>query len=172
MEIRVKKLNEEAVIPQYAKQGDAGLDLTAISRKMGPEGYIEYGTGLAVEIPAGFVGLVFPRSSISKVNMSLTNAVGVIDSGYRGEILFRFKPSSTGRGMYNIGDRVGQLVIMPYPQVTLVESDELSDTVRGATGFGSTGRTDQELDAQRTFIREDGGVEHYTLREQNSGETH
>ena len=160
MEVRVKKINEAAVIPQYAKQGDAGLDLTAISQKMDPTGFIEYGTGIAVEIPAGYVGLVFPRSSISKVNMSLTNAVGVIDSGYRGEIKFRFKPAVTGRGMYAVGDRVGQLIIMPYPQITLVETDDLEDTVRGDTGFGSS-----DIDAERTRINENGLVEKYTLRE-------
>ena len=141
MEIRLNKLNEAAVIPQYAKEGDAGLDLTAISRKVNPTGYIEYGTGLAVEIPSGYVGLVFPRSSISKVNMSLTNSVGVIDSGYRGEIKFRFKPSAAGRGMYDIGERVGQLVIIPYPQIQLIEADELSETARADTGFGSSDLT-------------------------------
>ena len=104
MEIRIKKLIEGAVIPQYSKQGDAGLDLTATSRRMDPTGFIEYGTGLAVQIPTGYVGLVFPRSSISRVNMQLCNAVGVIDSGYRGEILCRFKPTNAGRGVYDIGE--------------------------------------------------------------------
>jgi dUTP pyrophosphatase len=160
MEIKIKKLHEHAVIPRYAKEGDAGLDLTATSRKTDPTGFIEYGTGLAVEIPAGYVGLVFPRSSISKVNMSLTNAVGVIDSGYRGEILFRFKPTTTGRGMYEIGERIGQIIIMPYPHITLIEVDELEDTARGDTGFGSS-----DLDAERTHINENGLVEKYTLRE-------
>jgi len=138
MEIRIKKLSEGAVIPQYSKQGDAGLDLTATSRRMDPTGFIEYGTGLAVEIPTGYVGLVFPRSSISKVNMQLCNAVGVIDSGYRGELMCRFKPSNAGRGIYEIGERVAQLVILPYPDIKFIESEELEDTVRGDTGFGST----------------------------------
>ena len=153
MEINIKKLHEQAVIPQYAKQGDAGLDLVAVSRRLDAKGFMEYDTGLAIEIPAGYVGLVFPRSSISKVNMSLTNAVGVIDSGYRGEIKFRFKPAVTGRGMYAVGDRVGQLIIMPYPQITLVETDDLEDTVRGDTGFGSS-----DLDVERTRINENGLV--------------
>jgi dUTP pyrophosphatase len=138
MKIRIKKLSEDAVIPQYSKQGDAGLDLTAISRRTDPKGFIEFDTHIAVEIPAGFVGLVFPRSSISKVNMSLTNAVGVIDSGYRGSIKFRFKPSTSGKGIYELGDRIGQLIIMPYPEITFVEVDELDDTERGDSGFGST----------------------------------
>ena len=139
MKVKVKKINEAAVIPQYAKEGDAGLDLTATSRRMGSKGFIEYGTGLAVEIPAGYVGLVFPRSSISKIKMTLTNSVGVIDSGYRGEIKLRFKPANVGNGIYDVGDRVGQLVIIPYPQIELEEVDDLDETDRGDGGFGSSG---------------------------------
>ena len=141
MEVNIKKLNESAVIPTYAKQGDAGLDLTAVSMDVidnKGSGYIEYGTGLAIEIPEGYVGLIYPRSSISKTGLILSNSVGVIDSGYRGEIKFRFKwVKDTDR--YNIGDRIGQLVVMPYPQVTLIEKEELVETDRGDGGFGSTG---------------------------------
>jgi dUTP pyrophosphatase len=155
MKIRVKKLSEAAVIPQYAKEGDAGLDLVATSRRMDPKGFIEFGTSLAIEIPSGYVGLVFPRSSISKINMSFTNAVGVIDSGYRGEILCRFKPSFAGQGIYEIGDKVAQLMILPYPEIELEEAEELSETVRGAGGFGSTGK-------EHTFINENGLVEKFT----------
>lgn len=138
MKIRVKKLHADAVIPQYAKQGDAGLDLTAVTMNLADKGYLEFGTGLAIEIPAGYVGLVFPRSSISNYNMSLTNSVGVVDSGYRGEIRFRFKPTLAGTKSYKIGDRVGQLVIIPYPQIELEEAEELDDTIRGVEGFGSS----------------------------------
>lgn len=139
MLVRVKKLSANAVIPSYAKEGDAGLDITAISREFdNAKGLVVYGTGLAVEIPYGYVGLIFPRSSIFKTSLSLTNSVGVIDSGYRGEIKFMFRPNGESK-LYNVGDRIGQLLIIPYPQITLVESEELSSSVRGFGGFGSSG---------------------------------
>jgi dUTP pyrophosphatase len=158
MTVKVKKLHPDAVIPKYAKPGDAGLDLTAISHEFEQEEVIDeegkacrvgrklqvYGTGLAFEIPEGYVGLIFPRSSIAKTSLSLTNCVGVIDSGYRGEVKFKFAIDSGSRptqnSSYKVGDRIGQLIIMPYPQIELVESDELSDTARGAGGFGSSGK--------------------------------
>jgi dUTP pyrophosphatase len=138
LRVNFKRLNPDAVTPTYAKDGDAGLDLTAVTKstKSGLP-FVEYGTGIAVEIPYGYVGLIFPRSSVSKMeNFYLKNAVGVIDSGYRGEILLRFNKSNTG---YDIGDKVGQLIILPYPQIQLEEVAELSDTQRGVGGFGSTG---------------------------------
>lgn len=138
MKVKVKKLDNNAVIPRYAKIGDAGLDLTATSKRMDSKGFVEFGTSLSFEIPSGFVGLIFPRSSISKVNMTLTNSVGCVDSGYRGEIKFRFKPTCMGRGSYEIGDRVGQLIIIPYPEIELEEVDELDETERGDGGFGSS----------------------------------
>ena len=137
MKIKMKKLAAEAVIPRYAKPGDAGMDLTAVWRNQTFD-IVTYGTGLAVEIPEGYVGLLFSRSSIYKTKMSLTNAVGVIDSGYRGEIMMKFKMTDN-RVMYEVGDRIGQLVIMPYPKVEFEEVDELSETSRGAGGYGSTG---------------------------------
>lgn len=141
MKIRFKKLSEHAVMPAYSKQGDAGLDLTAIWENTTEEsgfGYIEYGTGIAVEIPEGFVGLLFPRSSVSQTGLILANSVGVVDSGYRGEIKLRFKWIK-GTKQYNVGDRVGQLVILPYPIIELLEVEELEQTDRAAEGFGSTG---------------------------------
>jgi dUTP pyrophosphatase len=138
MKIKVKKLNENAVIPKYAKEGDAGLDLTAITQEFDDNGNVCYDTGLSIEIPEGFLGLIFPRSSISKYTLSLSNAVGVIDSGYRGSILLKFRIE--GEKRYKVGEKVGQLIILPFPYVTLLESDQLSDTVRGVSGFGSTGR--------------------------------
>jgi len=141
MKVKIKKLVPEAVIPTYAKEGDAGLDITAIDILMenNPHyGYIEYSTGLAIEIPEGYVGLLFPRSSISKTGMILANSVGVIDSEYRGEIKFRFK-AIPGTNLYDIGDRIGQLIIIPYPSIELEETDELSSTHRGDGGFGSSG---------------------------------
>lgn len=149
MKVKIKKLNGNAVIPQYAKKGDAGMDLTATSKFFDEHGNICYGVGLAFEIPEGYVGLVFPRSSCSKKQLVLANAVGVIDSGYRGEVTVKFKPSlALDReqcctyirmyGIYNIGDRVAQMIIMPYPQIEFVEVEELSQTERGDRGYGST----------------------------------
>lgn len=143
MQVKVKKLVPHAILPKYAKSGDAGLDLYAIDCGYDPENdYIEYGTGLAFEIPEGYVGLIFPRSSISKTPLMLCNAVGVLDSSYRGEVSLRFKRLNEDREHfeYQIGDRVGQLIIIPYPQVELVESDSLSETSRGSGSFGSSGR--------------------------------
>ena len=140
MNVNIKKLTDSAVVPSYSKEGDAGLDLTATSVEENAM-YLEYGTGLAFEIPEGYVGYVFPRSSISKYHLSLANAVGVVDSNYRGEVKLRFKKTldKVFENVYNVGDRVGQLIIMPYPKVTLVEVDELSDSNRGTGGFGSSG---------------------------------
>jgi dUTP pyrophosphatase len=139
MKVRFKKLSEKAATPSYAKPGDAGLDLVAIS-KTDCDSYIEYGTGIAVELPEGYVGLVFPRSSISSKSLALSNSVGVVDSGYRGEIKFRFKATPTfHQHHYEVGDKIGQLVIMPYPQIELEEVLVLNETVRGTGGFGSSG---------------------------------
>ena len=137
MKVKMKKLDSDAVIPRYAKPGDAGMDLTAVWMNQEMD-MITYGTGLAVEIPEGHVGLLFPRSSIYKTKMSLTNAVGVIDSGYRGEIMMKFKMTDN-RTMYKVGDRVGQLLIIPYPLVEFEEVSELSSSDRGTGGYGSTG---------------------------------
>ena len=142
MQVKVKKLHSEAVIPAYSKQGDAGLDLTAITAIKDQYGNVVYGTGLAIEIPQGYVGLIYPRSSNSKTDLYLTNHVGVIDSGYRGEIMFKYRSINglLNSKVYQLGERVGQLIIMPYPQIELIESDELSDSERGEGGFGSTGK--------------------------------
>ena len=144
MKVRFKKLVDKAVTPSYAKPGDAGLDMTTIGSKINSDhNYIEYFTGIALEVPEGHVGLLFPRSSTSKKDLRLANSVGVVDSGYRGEISFRYKfPKDSYFAKvkrYNDGDRVGQLVILPYPQIEMVESDELSSTERGEGGYGSTG---------------------------------
>lgn len=144
MIVKVKKLVEEACIPKYAKPDDAGLDLTATSYNY-DESYKNhvYGTGLAIEIPKGYVGLIFPRSSNRKTSVYLTNHVGVIDSGYRGEIMVTYKDRDNlmlEEPPYQIGDRIAQLIIMPYPYIELVQSDELSETERGEGGHGSTGK--------------------------------
>ena len=142
MQVRIKKLSPEAVIPTYAKDGDAGMDLVATSIKFDGT-QITYGTGLAIEIPEGFVGLVFPRSSIRKTDLSLSNSVGVIDSGYRGEIQATFNQkalSKNGSLLYGVGDRIMQIIIIPYPPIEFEEVNELNNTERGEGGFGSTGK--------------------------------
>lgn len=138
MQVKIKKLNEKAVIPKYSKDGDAGLDMVATSVEFDSRGYVIYGTGLAIEIPKGFVGLVFPRSSVSNKDLLLSNSVGVIDSGYRGEIMAKFK--IMGTDLYEVGERCLQLIILPYPSIEFVEIDELSETERGTGGYGSTGK--------------------------------
>lgn len=140
MKIKFKKLHELAVLPSYSKPGDAGLDITTIAAPDVNYLYMEYKTGLSVEIPQGYVGLLFPRSSISKTSLSLTNSVGVIDSGYRGEICFRFKQDRHSPVIYNMGDRIGQLIILPFPRIECIEANELSDSERGTGGFGSTNK--------------------------------
>ncbi len=100
-----------------------------------------YGTGLAVEIPEGHFGAIFQRSSVKDTCLSLSNAVGVIDSGYRGEIRFVFRRNWTDEAdPYKVGDRIGQLVILPLPAVEFEEASELSPSPRGDGGFGSTGK--------------------------------
>lgn len=171
MKIRIKKLHEDAIIPSYSRKGDGGLDLTSVDFYFDIHGNVVYRTGLAIEIPEGYVGLIFPRSSVSKYDLSLANAVGVIDSNYRGEIMLKFKPTLTfipneetdyldtdkfdaHDGVqipydkripiepitYNHGERIGQLIIMPYPQIEFEEVEELTKTERGDGGFGSSGK--------------------------------
>ena len=143
LQVKIKKLNPDAVIPTYAKPGDAGMDLTAVDIHYDENNNVVYKTGLAFEIPEGYVGLIFPRSSNRKTDMYLTNSVGVIDSGYRGEVAVSFKhrDSYSSRDTeYKRGDRVAQMIIMPYPTIEFVEVDELSNTERGEGGHGSTGR--------------------------------
>jgi dUTP pyrophosphatase len=148
MIVKIKKLSEIAVIPAYGKPGDAGMDLTCTSVELDANGNYVYRTGLAIEIPEGFVGLLFPRSSNANKSLMLTNSVGVVDSGYRGEIMFKYKPNyqffltevdKRHYKIYNVGDRVGQLIIMPYPEVVWSVVDELLESDRGDGGFGSTG---------------------------------
>ena len=138
MYLKFKKLHSSAVIPSYAKAGDAGLDLVATTLDKSNKLYSEYGTGLAIEMPPGCVGLLFPRSSISKTSHTLRNSVGVIDSGYRGEIRLRMS-SQNLKSDYRAGDRVGQLIIFEIPHLKIVEEEDLSISARGKGGFGSTG---------------------------------
>lgn len=139
MKVRFKKLVPEAVIPTKAHPTDAGFDLTCI-RAVYSRDWISYSTGIAVEIPEGYVGLIFPRSSIYKKDLLLSNSVGVIDSGYRGEVMFKFRYVGTEGKTYEVGDRIGQLIILPYPEIEFEETNELSDSDRGTGGYGSTGK--------------------------------
>jgi dUTP pyrophosphatase len=141
MEVKVKKLHTDAVLPKYAKPGDAGMDLVAISRVIDTDAGIgTFGTGLAFEIPEGYVGLIFPRSSSYKQQSIMTNSVAVIDSGYRGEVMVKFYQAFDENPSYQIGDKIAQIMIVPYPEVTFIEAEELTETERGNGGFGSTGK--------------------------------
>jgi dUTP pyrophosphatase len=139
MKVKIKRLHKDAVIPSYAKHGDAGLDLVATSIISFDKEQVTYGTGIAIEIPEGFVGLIFPRSSIRKYEQYLSNSVGVIDSGYRGEIQATFNSRYYADVKYKVGDKIAQLLILPYPSVEFEETHELSSTERGEGGFGSSG---------------------------------
>ena len=136
MKVKIKKLHSDAKIPKYAKEDDAAMDVYAISKEENDK-FIEYGTGLAFEIPKGHVCLIFPRSSVSNKKLSLGNSVGVLDSGYRGELKLRFYKH--GDEDYEIGDRIGQIMIILYPEIEFEEVEELSGSERGEGGFGSSG---------------------------------
>jgi dUTP pyrophosphatase len=157
MQVKIKKLHPYAVIPQYAKNGDAGMDLTAVSKHYDEYGNTVYGTGLALEIPEGYFGLLVPRSSNAKTDLRLTNSSGILDSGYRGEVMFKYRNDNYSRmsenmkinlnvgdiafsNEYGIGERIGQIIILPYPHIEFKEVDELSETERGSGSYGSTGK--------------------------------
>jgi len=139
MDLKIKRLCEEAVIPHYATEGSAGFDLTAIRKEYVNENMCRFFFGLAFEIPKGYVGLVFPRSSIVTTCHRLGNAVGVIDSDFRGEVSATFDYIYNGRE-YGIGERVAQMVIVPFENCNIVEVNELEETERGEGGHGSTGK--------------------------------
>ena len=158
LKIKVKKLVPEAVLPQRAKEGDVGYDLVAIEDgqwKTDDSGvlvYIQYKTGLSIEPPPGYYVEIFPRSSITKTGLILGNSIGLVDEGYRGEILLRFKFPNTvtntekdygnliaAQTKYKKGDKIGQLVIRKAIHMDFIEIEELSDTDRNDGGFGSTG---------------------------------
>lgn len=139
--VRFRRLSPDAVAPVKAHPSDAGFDLTCVSvEEDRRHGCVSYGTGLAVEIPPGHVGLVFPRSSVYREDVILSNCVGVIDSGYRGEIKAKFRILQPHIHRYTVGDRIAQLIIVPYPEVEFQEADSLGESDRGEGGYGSTGR--------------------------------
>ena len=144
MEIKIKRLNERAKIPTFGTEFSAGADLYCaeeheISVCSGQKCSI--GTGISMEIPEGYVGLVFARSGLAcKNGLRLCNSVGVIDADYRGEIKVVLHNDSEYVREIKPGERVAQMIVMPYPKVSFIEVEELSDTVRGKSGFGGTGR--------------------------------
>jgi dUTP pyrophosphatase len=121
-------------------EGDAGMDLTAVDYAFNNKNIVTYQTGIAIEIPKGYVGLIFPRSSVSNYDLAMTNCVGVIDSGYRGELMVKFRLTTTSyeSTIYKKGDRIAQLVIIPYPKIEFNVVDELTSSNRMEGGFGST----------------------------------
>lgn len=169
IDVKFKKLIPEAVIPIKAHPTDVGFDLTATKVNI-TENYVEYETGIALQLPPGYFAIIAPRSSNSKKDLLLANSIGVIDNSYIGELKFRYKriimpvmqkvmvapptgdpiqdamntqevPSLAYRDdyIYKVGERIGQLIILPYPEINLIETDELYETDRGDGGFGSSG---------------------------------
>ena len=133
-----KKLHKDAVLPKRAHPTDAGMDMVATSVEY-CNGYIEYGTGVAVVIPTGCVGLLLPRSSVTGKDLILKNSIGAIDSDYRGEIKARFyRTEGVRSNAYNVGDKIAQLVIVPIILDDGHFVEELPNTIRGIGGFGST----------------------------------
>lgn len=138
--IKFKKLYDDAILPYYGSEDAAGLDCTAYSKQWNENlGCWEYGLGFAVEIPKGYVGLLFPRSSIVKTGLILSNSVGVIDADYRGEVSVKFYETKVSNE-YKVNERCCQLIIIPYPNIEVIEATSLTDTKRGAGGYGSTGK--------------------------------
>lgn len=142
MKVNVKKLSENAKLPAYGFQYAAGADLYACEAVEIPAGETRFiHTGIAVELPLGTVGLVYARSGLaSKQDLAPANKVGVVDCDYRGEIMVALHNHGKETRTVNGGDRIAQLVIAPYYTAEYVEADELSQTVRGMGGFGSTGK--------------------------------
>jgi len=145
MEVKIKKLDEKVIIPQYKRKGDAGMDLIATWKDESNPMYIMYGTGISMEIPTGYAGLVFPRSSLSNYDLIQADSVAVIDSGYRGEIWMRYKRTRHAPvRSYNVGDAIGQMIIIPYPEIEFIEA-ELGESERGDQGDGSTDYMNPEI---------------------------
>jgi dUTP pyrophosphatase len=143
MELRVLRLRVGARLPSRGRSGDAGLDLHAAERAtIAPGARASVGTGIAVEIPPGHAGLVLPRSGLAaRHGIALVNAPGLIDSGYRGEVRVLLLNTDRERAFeVEPGDRIAQLLLTPYAEAEPVETVELATSVRGAGGFGSTGR--------------------------------
>ena len=171
MEIRFKKLDQRAVAPVRANTTDAGYDLVAtqITTEINECGQLilVYHTGLALEIPEGYFALLVPRSSVFKKSLTLTNSPGVIDSGYRGEIMAKFRATTDViPAVYKEGERFAQILILPVPEVAFTEAFELSDSERGDGGYGSTGDAIINKESAPT-----GSVESPAIVEQTAEQT-
>ena len=143
-DVNIKKLDEKAIIPTYGTEFSAGADLYAcmdedITIKSGETVFVH--TGVAMEIPVGFAGLIYARSGLAcKKGLAPANKVGVVDADYRGEIMVALHNHSNVDVVVSHGERIAQLVIAPFVTAKFIECNELSDTVRGQGGFGSTGK--------------------------------
>lgn len=140
--IKIKKIHPNAEVPKRATPESAGFDLRCIDDcTIGPDKHLAVHTGLAFEIPSGHAMLIYPRSGLAKNHgITLSNAVGVVDSDYRGEIIVLLHNTAGYEVSFNAGDRIAQAIIHKLPDIELVECMELSETDRGRGGFGSTGR--------------------------------
>lgn len=136
------KFNENAVIPSFANKGDACMDLTATSRIFDQYGNVSYGTGIGFNIPEGYEIEIRPRSSISKYKLVLVNSPATIDSGYKGEVILKFKPTeklNDDTFVYKVGERIAQFKLNKLENFEMIETDQLTESERGAKGFGSSG---------------------------------
>lgn len=144
MKIKIKKTDEKAIIPTYGTEFSAGADLYALldeAIEIKPHETVFVHTGISVEIPEGYCGLIFARSSMgAKRGLAPANKVGVIDADYRGEIMVTLHNHSENTAKVDPGERIAQLAIVPFLKAEFEEADDLSDTSRGSGGFGSTGK--------------------------------
>lgn len=142
MKINYKQVHDNLITPAYAKEGDAGMDLTAVEVERSGNWFFPlytYRTGVALELPKTYFMMLVPRSSLSKKLMWMANHVGIIDSGYRGELIFKFR-SILGIKPYKVGERIGQMVLMRKNKIEPNLVVDLSKSERGEGGFGSTGK--------------------------------
>lgn len=143
VKVNIKKLNEKAIVPTYGSEYAAGADLYACNEEkiiIKPHETVLIKTGIAMEIPEGYAGLIYARSGIaSKRGLAPANKVGIVDSDYRGEVMVALHNHSEKDGEIEPFERIAQLVVAPFLKVDFEEAEELSDTVRGTGGFGSTG---------------------------------
>lgn len=144
MKTRIKKLSDRAIVPTYGTEFSAGADLYACVEsdvKIGAGETVFIPTGIAMEIPVGYAGLIYARSGLaSKKGLAPANKVGVVDSDYRGEVIVALYNQSQEERVVSYGERIAQMVIAPFVQVEFEQSDTLDDTARGGGGFGSTGK--------------------------------
>jgi dUTP pyrophosphatase len=141
MKLKLKKLTDNVALPEYKTKGAVAMDLIATSEQIDVKnGNFIYGTGIAIEVPAGYEAQVRPRSSIREKDVVLINSPGTIDQDYRGELIVTFKPLRPGARKYSVGERIAQLVIVPIVKVDIEVVEELSKTDRGDGAFGSTGK--------------------------------